>query len=239
MTPSENAALSTRKDGRTFSSAASSPAPSVPSMAVTGMNTDTTPYKVNYTMQFPDVRSTSDGTTDTFLDNFLRGNRDDQPRKYDGSILQALGMMKVFVAEPDASPQLRGQIESLLGTHHNAMDLVDKIQTLREQLAEYRSRSGELNAQLVSLRAVRTGGDLMAALRAKLAEMSERVQKTTIALVDTQEKLMLARVKFQNQLADLRLTDATAPAVGTRWRGGRAHDLCTERIADTVDGPND
>jgi len=70
-----------------------------PSMAVTGMNTDTTPYKVNYTMQFPDVRSTSDGTTDTFLDNFLRGNRDDQPRKYDGSILQALGMMNSTLIE--------------------------------------------------------------------------------------------------------------------------------------------
>jgi hypothetical protein len=50
-------------------------------------------------MQFPDVRSTSDGTTDTFLDNFLRGNRDDQPRKYDGSILQALGMMNSTLIE--------------------------------------------------------------------------------------------------------------------------------------------
>ena len=28
-----------------------------------------------------------------FLDTFLRGNRDDQPRKQDGSILQALNLM--------------------------------------------------------------------------------------------------------------------------------------------------
>jgi hypothetical protein len=70
-----------------------------PSMAVTGMNTDSTPFKVNYTMQFPDVRGTSDGTTDGFLDNFLRGNRDDQPRKYDGSILQALGLMNSTLIE--------------------------------------------------------------------------------------------------------------------------------------------
>ena len=35
-------------------------------------------------------------------------------------------------------------------------------------------------------------------------------RRRRIAIVDAQEKLMLARVKFQNQLADLRLTDAIA-----------------------------
>ena len=35
--------------------------------------------------------------------------------------------------------------------------------------------------------------------------MNERTQKATLAIVDAQEKLMLARVRFQNQLADLRL----------------------------------
>jgi hypothetical protein len=42
-----------------------------------------------------------------------------------------------------------------------------------------------------------------------LAEMSDRTQKATIALVETQEKLMFARVKFRNQLAELKLTDVT------------------------------
>ena len=51
----------------------------------------------------------------------------------------------------------------------------------------------------------------MQTLRTKLAEMSERAQKTTIAIVDAQEQLMLTRVKFQNQLAELRITDTTAP----------------------------
>jgi hypothetical protein len=129
---------------------------------------------------------------------------------------EALGMMKVFIAEPDASPQLRAQIEAMLATHRAAADLVDKIVTLREQLAEYRSRSGELNAQLVTLKAVRTSGELMSTLRVKQSDMSERIQKTTIALVEAQEQLMLSRVKFQNQLADLRLTDATKPMASKR-----------------------
>jgi hypothetical protein len=133
-------------------------------------------------------------------------------RTFDLAAPESLGMMKVFVSEPDASPQLKGQIEALLATHRGAADLVDRIETLRAQLGEYRSRSGELHAQLVTLKAVRTSGELMAALRKKLGEMSERTQKSTIELVEAQEQLMLARVKFQNQLADLRLTDATRPA---------------------------
>jgi hypothetical protein len=72
-------------------------------------------------------------------------------------------------------------------------------------------RSGELHAQIATLRVVRTGGELMQSLRTRLTEVSDRIQKSTIEIVDLQEQLMLARVKFQNQLADLRLSDATRP----------------------------
>ena len=62
-----------------------------PSYTVTNFTTLGFP-KVTYTMQFPDVVNT-EGTTNAFLDTFLRGNRDDQPRKSEGSILQALNLM--------------------------------------------------------------------------------------------------------------------------------------------------
>jgi len=47
-------------------------------------------------MQFPEPLNTPDGSNgavNNFLNSFLRGNRDDQPRKGDGSILQALYLM--------------------------------------------------------------------------------------------------------------------------------------------------
>src|SRR5271165_2322045 len=47
-------------------------------------------------MQFPEPLNTPDGSNgavNNFLNSFLRGNRDDQPRKSDGSILQALYLM--------------------------------------------------------------------------------------------------------------------------------------------------
>jgi hypothetical protein len=45
-------------------------------------------------MQLPDTVNMPAGDIGTnFLDSFLRGNRDDQQRKADGSILQALNLM--------------------------------------------------------------------------------------------------------------------------------------------------
>jgi hypothetical protein len=131
-------------------------------------------------------------------------------RTIDLSSEAALGMMQVYIEEPGASPQLKEQIAAVLASHRAAAELTDRISTLHDQLAQYRTRSGELHAQLVTLKLVHTSGDLMAALHAKLVDTQERMQKATLAIVDAQEQLMLARVKLQNQLADLHLSDATA-----------------------------
>jgi hypothetical protein len=51
---------------------------------------------VSWAMQLPEPMGTPDGAAGrvaTFLDAFLRGNRDDQPRRPDGSISQALSLM--------------------------------------------------------------------------------------------------------------------------------------------------
>lgn len=69
----------------------------VPGYTVTGW-TDLNMGRPSYTMQFPDVFNT-EGTTNAFLDSFLRGNRDDQPRRSDGSILQALNLMNASLIE--------------------------------------------------------------------------------------------------------------------------------------------
>jgi hypothetical protein len=53
------------------------------------------PGIANYAMQLPDVTGLPLVETDVgrFLDGFLRGNRDDQPRRDEGSIVQALAQM--------------------------------------------------------------------------------------------------------------------------------------------------
>jgi len=69
-----------------------------PSYSITGF-TDQGYNKPSYAMQFPDTVGGPDGNTNAFLDSFLRGNRDDQPRKQDGSILQALNLMNNSIVE--------------------------------------------------------------------------------------------------------------------------------------------
>jgi hypothetical protein len=70
----------------------------MPTYKVTGFTDQGFPT-VSFAMQLPDVSNMPGGTMTTFLDNFLRGNRDDQPRRDDGSILQALNLMNAGLIE--------------------------------------------------------------------------------------------------------------------------------------------
>jgi hypothetical protein len=65
-----------------------------PSYNYTGF-TDQGFAKVSFAMQLPDVvgAPSGDGNATSLLDSILRGKRDDQPRKSEGSILQALNLM--------------------------------------------------------------------------------------------------------------------------------------------------
>ncbi|MBX3160931.1 MAG: hypothetical protein KF773_33530 [Deltaproteobacteria bacterium] len=122
-----------------------------------------------------------------------------------------LEMMKVWVDAPEGTPELKEQLKKLLAIHKSLVDYATEQDSLRRRLSDYRERMDELHAQIVTLQAVKTGNDLMSHLKAKMKDISERVQKATIALVDQEEKIMLARVRFQDSLAELTFTDATQP----------------------------
>jgi hypothetical protein len=134
-------------------------------------------------------------------------------RTLDLSADVTLDMMKVWVEAPDGTPELKDQLRKLLGVHKTLVDLAQEQDSMRRRLADYRERMDELHAQILTLTAVKTGGELMGHLKAKMKDISDRVQKTTIQLVDQEEKIMLARVQFQDMLAELVLPDAM-PAPG-------------------------
>lgn len=121
-----------------------------------------------------------------------------------------LEMMKVYVEAPEGSAELKDQLKKLLAIHRSLADLSEERVSLRRRLDDYKERMDELHTQIVTLQAVKTGGDLMAHLKTKMKDISDRVQKTTIALVDQEEKIMLQRVQFQDALAELSLPDALA-----------------------------
>jgi hypothetical protein len=121
-----------------------------------------------------------------------------------------LDMMKVWVEAPEGTPELKDALRKLLAIHRTLVDLTEEQVSMRRRLVDFRERSDELHMQIMTLQAVKTGGDLMAHLKIKMKDISDRVQKTTIQIVDQEEKIMLSRVQFQDALAELTLPDAMA-----------------------------
>jgi hypothetical protein len=123
----------------------------MPSLTVAGF-TDQGYANPTYAMQLPDVTNvnTSDGNADALMNSFLRGNRDDQPRKQDGSILQTLSLMN--------NPFLEARI---LPTGTNAAPLIarslaypsntDTINTLYMTILSRFPTAGEMTKAQASL----------------------------------------------------------------------------------------
>ena len=123
-----------------------------------------------------------------------------------------IDMMKIYVDSAVGTPELKDQLKKLLGIHKKLIDLTQEQESLHRRLDDYRERMDELHGQIVTLTAVKTGGDLMTHLKDKMKDISERVQKATISMVDTEEKIMLTRVEFQDAIAELTLPDVTRTA---------------------------
>ena len=122
-----------------------------------------------------------------------------------------MDMMKVYVDSAVGTPALKSQLEKVLALHKQLIDYSEEQTSIHRRLDEYRERMDELHGQIVTLQAVKTGGDLMSHLKDKMKDISERVQKATISLVDFEEKIMLSRVQFQDAIAELTLPDVTQP----------------------------
>jgi hypothetical protein len=101
-------------------------------------------------------------------------------------------------------------MKELLALHRDMADHRQVIDNLRERMGDYRVRMDELHIQIVSLKAVRSGGTLLKHLQVKMKDVSNRVHRATIELDEHQEGLMLSRIKFQDAIAELSLKEAAA-----------------------------
>jgi hypothetical protein len=114
------------------------------------------PTSISYTMQLPDVINapTSDGNASNLLDSFLRGNRDDQPRKEDGSILQALNLMNNPFVE--ARIQYTGTTPSQLIAKNLTLGNTDLINTLYLAILSRYPTSDEMTKSAATLTSAST-----------------------------------------------------------------------------------
>ncbi len=128
--------------------------------------------------------------------------------------------VRVFLSRSAVDGPLQKQVQDLLKLNKEMADIEQRIATTREQMAEYRQRMNELHDQIFTLKAVKTAGPLMANLEKKMQEVSDHLSKATIDVVSQQEQLMVARIHFQDGVADLTLEKkdeedkkSTTPAV--------------------------
>ena len=118
---------------------------------------------------------------------------------------QSIEEVRVFLSQAAASGPLKEQVDQLLRLNKELADIEQRIATTRDQMAEYRARVDELHEQIFTLKVARTAGPLMQSLEAKMQEISDRLSKATIEVVGLQEKAMVARIHFQDSVAELSL----------------------------------
>ena len=120
-------------------------------------------------------------------------------------------MVRVFLSTSAAEGPLKAAVGELMKHHQGIGNLEQQISTTREQMDEYRARLNELNVQIVTLRAVKSGRDVVKHLEKTLQAMSEKLSAATLQLATLQEKLMVTRIKFQDGVAELTLDKPAAP----------------------------
>jgi predicted nuclease with TOPRIM domain len=116
-----------------------------------------------------------------------------------------IDLVRVYLRTPKVDPAFQAAMDRLLKLHAEMAQHEEAIESLRQRGDEYRTRLDELHIQIVSLQAVKAKGTLLTHLQQKMKEISQRVQDNTIAVVDHQEKLMVAKVKFHEGLSELTL----------------------------------
>jgi hypothetical protein len=116
-----------------------------------------------------------------------------------------LDMVKAFVSSDAAKGPLKAAVAELLQLDREMSNVQQHIDTTREQMQEYRQRMDELHAQIVTLKIVKSGGPLMVSLEKKLQEMSDKLSKATVDVVALEEQRMIAKIHFQDRVADLTL----------------------------------
>jgi hypothetical protein len=119
-------------------------------------------------------------------------------------------LVRVYLEAGSADPKFAESMKKLLAIHKGIANVEQQISTVREQMDDYRARLDELEAQIVHLKSVKTDGKLLRHLQDKMVEVSERIQKSTIQVVELQQSLLLQRVEFQDGVSELTLDRGVA-----------------------------
>ncbi|HVY25072.1 MAG TPA: OmpA family protein [Polyangiaceae bacterium] len=114
---------------------------------------------------------------------------------------------------PDDLKQKLGQV---LTMHRELVELDEKLQTIATQIAMYRGRVDELNAQLLTLRKVPQAQELSRNLAKKMNEISDKLQKATLDSASVEGERLTRRVALEDRLAELTLESRRDQALASQ-----------------------
>jgi hypothetical protein len=154
--------------------------------------------------QIAHVKVPANGKLEVFFEEATPVTRSIDVRTNEG-----LSQVKLFLSGTTEGP-LRKAVDELLKLNDDMVKVEHQIETTRQQMDEYKQRIDELHMQIVTLKAVKSAGPLMVSLEKKMQEFSDKLSKSTIDLVSLQEKRMIARVHFEDGVAELSLEEAPA-----------------------------
>jgi chromosome segregation ATPase len=120
---------------------------------------------------------------------------------------EGMELIRAYISSATVSSSIREKVAELVRLQKETADTDQQIATTRDQMQEYRNRMDELHAQIVTLTAVKSGATLLKDLEKKMQDISQKVSQATLRLVNLQEKLMIARIHFQDAVAELSLED--------------------------------
>ncbi|MFT7581394.1 MAG: hypothetical protein ACI9MR_003070 [Myxococcota bacterium] len=118
-----------------------------------------------------------------------------------------LDLVRLYLKGDDIEARFASPMRKILALHTQMADVRNNIRNTRSRIGEFESRMNKLQTQIISLSSVRGGRNLVRHLQAKLKDMSERVNKGTIDVVNLQETLMLTRIRFQDGISELTLDE--------------------------------
>lgn len=101
--------------------------------------------------------------------------------------------------------ELRDKLAQVIQMHRELVELDERLTTIGTQIAMYRDRVDELNAQLVTLRKVTQAEQLSRSLAKKMEEISDKLQKSTLAAASVEGERLTRRVALEDRLAELTL----------------------------------
>ena len=134
-------------------------------------------------------------------------------RRVDLTSPAGVAMLKDWLAGAGAGHAAAKDVGQLLALHDEIRQDHARMASLDGRMNAFRARMHELEAQVVELRDVEAGRALLRHLERKLRDVSDRIEAATVERLDTRERLMLARIRYQDAASELEVDEDEASSV--------------------------